>query len=47
MKMAFHSSVKQDRPGHSGSRIWVPAFVDNKKLDPKVIMIIPDYFYLL
>jgi hypothetical protein len=26
---------KQDRPGHSGSRIWVPAFVNNKKLDPK------------
>jgi hypothetical protein len=26
---------KQDRPSHMGRNIWVPAFKDDKKLDPK------------
>jgi hypothetical protein len=29
-----------DRPGHSGSRIWVPAFVDNQQLHPKTAITI-------
>ena len=33
---------KQDRPGHTGSKIFVPTFKKNKKLDPKRTL----YWYL-
>ena len=30
-----HGLAKQDRPGHIGSKIFVPGFKENKLLDPK------------
>lgn len=30
-----HGLAKQDRPSHFGTTIFIPAFPENKKLDPK------------
>lgn len=30
-----HGLAKQDRPSHFGTKIFIPAFPENKKLDPK------------
>lgn len=37
-----HGLAKQDREGHYGTNIFIPAFKDNKKLDPKRCL----YYYL-
>lgn len=37
-----HGLSKQDRQTHYGSKVFVPAFPENKKLDPKRAL----YFYL-